>query len=49
MPSEVTVENVTLVYTSRGDTIHKSKVKELVTLLSIYKCFYLPKVTYNQP
>jgi hypothetical protein len=46
MSLEVTIENVTLVYTFRGDTTHKMNVKKKVTLLSIYKCYYLLKVIF---
>ena len=49
MSPEVTIENVTLVYTSRGDTIHKRKIQEPVILPSIYERCYLPKVIYNLP
>jgi len=49
MSPEVTIENFALVYTSRGDTIHKRKVKEQVTLISIYKRCYIPEVIYNLP
>jgi hypothetical protein len=49
MSIEGAIENVTVVYTSRGDTLRKRKEKEPVTLLSICKCCYLTKVIYNVP